>query len=156
MRLPYALAIISASLTLTACISLPPPLMGEVSPLIPRDAKTTDVGHAVRWGGVIVEVEPGAERTCLTLLAKPLRGDGRPDPGDTSLGRFIACRAGFYDPAVFVPNRELTVRGRIAGLIEKPVGEFRYGYPQLDADVLYLWPERRNVDVVVIDRPGFW
>ena len=41
-------------------------------------------------------------------------------------GRFIACKAGFYDPAIFLKNRELTVLGRIDGYESRKIGEYDY------------------------------
>ena len=68
---------------------------------------------------------------------------------DRSLGRFIACRAGFYDPEVFMAGREITVSGRVEGFETRKVGNYDYRYPRVAAEVVYLWPERRDVDVIV-------
>jgi outer membrane lipoprotein len=68
---------------------------------------------------------------------------------DRSEGRFIACRAGFYDPAVFTAGREVTIAGTVTGFEARRIGDYDYRYPRVAADVIYLWPERRDRDVIV-------
>ena len=63
-------------------------------------------------------------------------------------GRFIACRTGFYDPALFERNREVTFTGRIEGYEDRKVEQYVYRFPRVAADVVYLWPERERVNVV--------
>ena len=79
---------------------------------------------------------------------------------DQSQGRFIACRAGFYDPAVFEAGRDVTFIGKIDGYQNTRIGEYDYRLPKLSADVIYLWPEQRQVDVVPYPYgpwgPGPW
>ena len=70
----------------------------------------------------------------------------------TDDGRFIACRTGFYDPAVFEPNREMTFTGRIEAYDTRKIGGFDYRFPRVAADVVYLWPIRERVDVLTV--PG--
>lgn len=129
--------------TLGACATVPQPLQGEYSDLAP--SQSTDGSHSgerVRWGGEIIKVDPGASSTCLEVLSHELDASARPNPRDTSGGRFIACRSGFYDPEVFVKGRELTVAGSISGTQVGRVGEFDYTYPRVAADIIYLWPKR--------------
>ena len=78
----------------------------------------------------------------------------RPQKLDKSQGRFIACRSGFYDPDVFKAGREITITGAIDKFENGKIGDYDYRYPILSADVVYLWPERRDVDVIV-ERPFF-
>lgn len=140
---------------LAGCVSTPQPLRGEWSALQPHAAVDTDLGARVRWGGRVVEVRPGAEATCFDLIAQPLAANAAPAGGDISLGRFRACRAGFYDPALFAPNREMTLTGRLAGFDTARIGERELRLPRLDAEVVFLWPQRREVDVV-IERSPWW
>jgi outer membrane lipoprotein len=86
------------------------------------------------------------------MIARPLTSAARPSTNspDATSGRFIACRAGFYDPAVFAPGREVTIIGRIAGTDTTRIGQYDYRLPKVEADVIYLWPERREVEM----RPG--
>ncbi len=150
-----ALILLPLALGLMACASVPRPLQGAFDPVLPPEAADrAALGADVRWGGRILEIEPGADRTCLVVLAQPLDAGSQPIEGDRSLGRFIACRAGFYDPAVFASGRSLTVVGRIARIETRPVGDFAFAYPVLEAAVLYLWPESQVVDVIHADL--FW
>src|SRR5690606_40321554 len=60
----------------------------------------------------IVQVEPRPDRTCFEMTATRLDHQGRPYWAEDDLGgRFIACRAGYYDPAVFQIGRA-SCRGR--------------------------------------------
>jgi outer membrane lipoprotein len=148
---PLALALV-----LGACATAPRPLQGTFSSLLPDDAaKRESAGELVRWGGRIVSVEPQAQRSCFEIVALPLTGSGRPQDVDRSAGRFIACRAGFYDPEVFQAGREITVSGHIEGFETRKVGDFDYRYPRVAADVVYLWPEYRQPRVIVEPSFGF-
>ena len=148
---PLALA-----LALSACASTPQPLQGTFSSLLPDDAAMREsAGELVRWGGHIVGVDPQSQRSCFEVVAAPLTASGRPQNVDRSEGRFIACRAGFYDPEVFKPGREITISGRIEGIETRKVGDFDYRYPRVAADVVYLWPEQRSRTVIVEPSFGF-
>jgi len=141
---------------LAGCASAPKPLQGQFDALLPGEAsRAAETGQSVRWGGRIVKVEPLAERSCFEIVGQRLDGNGRPRQDDRSEGRFLACRGGFYDPEVFKPGREVTVTGRVDGHEQRNIGEFGYRYPRVQADVIYLWPERRDVDVIV-ERVPFW
>ena len=111
----------------------------------------------MRWGGRIVAVEPQPNSTCFEMLSMPLDAYGRPRwASDEIGGRFIACRAGFYDPAVFEKNREVTFTGRIGGYENRKIGGYDYRFPRVDADVVYLWPVRERVDVITHPAPWPW
>src|SRR5262249_36839351 len=100
------------------------------------------VGEAVRWGGEIVKARPGRGETCFEVLSKPLDRAARPRPVDETLGRFVACSAGFYDPAIYAAGRELTVAGTLAETSDRKVGDSQYRFPVVRADAVYLWPKR--------------
>ena len=144
-----------ALLLLAACASQPRPLRGEFSAMTPHAAVESDAtGLPVRWGGRNVRVEPGPNRTYFEMISTRLAATGRPWWGsDDSHGRFIACRAGFYDPAVFEVNREVTFSGTVTGYETRRIGEYDYRLPALAADVVYLWPKR---EPVLITRPEPW
>lgn len=153
----------AATLALAACATAPKPLQGQFSMVSPRDAvPTQQVGTPVRWGGRIIDTKPGQGETCFQLISRPLNGSGRPTTtsSDVSDGRFIACRAGFYDPAVFEAGRDVTFIGKITGYENTRIGDYDYRLPKLAADVIYLWPEQRQVDVVPYPYgpwgPGPW
>ena len=136
---------------LGACATAPKPLQGEFTMISPKEiAASGRTGDTVRWGGLIIEVEPETERTCIQLLSRELSTKARPRNRDVSDGRFLACRAGFYDPEVFTKGREVTVVGRIVGLKERLVGDYAYAMPEVAADVIYLWPERREYDDIYV------
>lgn len=143
-------------LSLTACASVPAPLQGQFAAITPQQAaRERMIGEPVRWGGRIVAVDTFAKHSCFKVLGLRLDARGRPQPHDQSDGRFLACRAGFYDPELFKPGREVSITGRIEGVQIGRIGELDYPYPRVAADVIYLWPEQRQVDVI-IERSPFW
>lgn len=153
MKPIIALALATA---LAGCASAPKPLQGQFSTLLPDEvAQREAAGERVRWGGRIVNVEPQSQRSCFEIVAAPLTSTGRPREVDQSEGRFIACRNGFYDPEVFKAGREITISGQVEGFETRKVGEYDYRYPLVAADVVYLWPERRDRDLI-IERPFFY
>lgn len=155
-RLLAVLAVATA--LLAGCATQPAPLQGEFAQIGPRDATTSDrIGAMVRWGGRIVDVEPGENRTCFVMISTNLNVYARPLwATDDVGGRFLACREGFYDPAVFETNREVTFTGRIDGYETRQIGQYDYRLPRVAADVVYLWPIRERVDVVTRPAPWPW
>ena len=141
LRLPATAA---ALLLLSACATQPAPLQGRFDALNPHDAVVGNhTGTAVRWGGRIIRTEPRPDRTCFEVVSSRLDADGRPYwTGDATWGRFIACRAGFYDPALFEPNREVTFTGHIDGYEDRMVAGQTYKFPRVAAGTVYLWPPR--------------
>ena len=159
VRHPFRIVLAAAAAALLgACATAPQPLQGSFPAVTPQQAAAdTQAGVTVRWGGRVVETQPRQDMTCFQMVALPLNASGRPDGNspDASQGRFLACRAGFYDPAVFTPGREVTFIGRIEGTETVRIGEYDYRLPRLAADVVYLWPEVREVEVVVPPHP-YW
>lgn len=149
-----------AALALASCVSVPRQLEGEYPALQPADVSEPDVGRDVRWGGMILAANPDSERTCFEVLSRELSRSMRPVSEDHTLGRFIACKAGFHDPEVFARGREVTLTGSIERLDVRKVGEYDYRYPVVAADFITMWPERP--DVVVYDYhdpfyyPYYW
>jgi outer membrane lipoprotein len=138
-----------------ACVRPPKPLTGEFAAVTPGDARSsTPVGARVRWGGEIVSTSPKRSRTCFQIVSLPLDGAARPARSDETYGRFIACARGFYDPAIYAPEREVTVVGTVTGTTPGSVGEHEYEFPRVDADVVHLWPRRPREEVVY--RPYYW
>lgn len=132
---------------LSGCATVPDPLAGEYSSVTPEEARDANLsGQDVRWGGEIVETRPLADKSCLEILSRQLGRTARPTGGDQGMGRFIACKPGFLDPAEFAQGREVTVTGRLAGVDSGKIGEFQYQFPRVDAGSVYLWPERRDYD----------
>lgn len=104
-----------------------------------------------------MQVEPQPNRTCFEMISTRLTVTGRPWwASDDTGGRFIACRTGFYDPAIFEQNREVTFTGRVAGHETRRIGGYDYRFPRVEADVVYLWPVREQVDVITRPAPWPW
>jgi outer membrane lipoprotein len=133
----YNSLLVPVALLLTACATAPKPLQGDYAEVAPRSAAPQ--GQRVRWGGEIIHVDPTADRTCFEILGRELDAIARPRRSDDSAGRFIACRDGYDDPEVFTKGREITVTGVVRGTLQRKVGDYEYTYPEVDADVVYLW-----------------
>lgn len=141
-----SLALSALVLLVAGCATVPEPLDGEFGSATPRQAGDEHVGERVRWGGSIVDTRPGESRTCIEILGRPLDAQARPGQGRADEdGRFLACREGFEDPAVFESGRDITVIGELTGFVEGRIGEFRYVYPRVDAETLYLWADPTRV-----------
>jgi len=152
-RLMTALPLVAL---LAGCVTAPQPLRGEFLAIDPIHG-ADHTGAMVRWGGTIAAVEPAADHTCFQVVGRPMADSARPIDTDQTTGRFLACREGFYDPAVFVEGRELTVTGRIDGSVDREIGAYLYRHPRVDADRIYLWPQRR--DAIIYSpgyRPWYW
>lgn len=142
------------AVVLGGCVTVPAPLEGDYPVSQPNQTTDRSIGAHVRWGGDVISSQPEANRTCFEVLARDLDRSYRPLPGDRTYGRFLACKDGFLDPAVFRQGREITVIGRIDEFVTQEVGEYSYRYPLLNASIVYLWPERP--DVVVYDYGPHW
>jgi len=128
---------------LAGCASVPKPLEGEYPPLTSNQVSEHSIGTRVRWGGEIVTATPQANQTCIEVLSWELDNNYRPSRSDDRhYGRFLACREGFQDPAIYAPGRELTVIGSLTGFRDGTVGEFVYRYPVVATETIHLWPEQ--------------
>ncbi len=154
---PVRLVVIALTLLGAGCASIPKPLQGQFAAIDPGTAAHEDAtGKAVRWGGTIVSVENESGQTCFQLVARPLDETSRPMLArDRSPGRFLACRAGYYEPQIFAVGRSLTVTGHVAGYETRHVGQYDYRQPKVAADVVYLWPKIERVRVVYDPGPFF-
>mgnify|MGYP003770041977 CR=1 FL=1 len=148
----------ATALLLAACATVPKPLTGEFAAITPEQAREGGTARVerVRWGGEIIRVDPGRETTCFEILARPLGSDARPLLRDRSLGRFLACGSGFYDPEVYVHGREVTVTGTLDDSEWRKVGEYDYLYPRVAADTIHLWAKRPQYVQVSQPSPWFW
>jgi outer membrane lipoprotein len=141
------LPIAAALLTVAGCATVPKPLQGDFVSDSPAGTVPPD-GARVRWGGTILSVEPKPGITCFQILARDLGETARPRlTRDHAEGRFLACRNGFYDPAIFERGREVTVTGNVSGNEIRKVGDYDYQLPRIAADTVYLWPERPQYEV---------
>ena len=143
--------ILPLALLLGACASQVPEAIRKAtadSPSLSQVNQATDnhLGRQVRWGGTIIETGNREENTWLTVLGRPLNKSGDPRSTDESDGRFIVIVPEFLDPAVYAPDRQVTVTGTLLRTEAGKVGEFPYTYPVVQAEAWYLWPE-------IIQRP---
>jgi len=140
------------------CASVPSELKSSQSfaHITPQQAQSAQYdGRHVRWGGVIIQVEPQNGKTCFETLGLPLDKSAEPKRDAHSIGRFIACVKGFEDPAAYPEGRSITFTGTVTGVQEKKVGDYTYGFPTIDASSVYLWPKEPAVVYVPYDDP-FW
>lgn len=133
---------------LAACATRPPAGLEELPEQAPSaSAVQADperyVGQRVRWGGEILAVRNDARSTDIEIFSRPLHNDAEPAPDGGDGVRFIARIARFLDPAEYQPGKRLTVRGRLAQAVTRPVGEYPYRYPVVDVSVHHLWPVYR-------------
>ena len=136
---------IAATALLAGCATVPAPLAGDnFTPVTPQQAAGggSPSGQRVRWGGEIIRVEPRPDATCFEILSRELYADARPNRRDHSDGRFIACKQGFFDPAVYDKGRDITVVGAISGSEKHKVGQYDYTFAKVNADEVYMWPKR--------------
>jgi outer membrane lipoprotein len=140
-------------LAVSACTTIPEQIQGTYADISPARVDPATFGNTVRWGGSIIEARNEENSTCFEVLSRDLDKYLRPKLEDQTAGRFIACKTGFYDPAVFAPGREVTLTGSIRNIEVRQVDEFNYRYPVVDVDQLVLWEVRQ--DVVVMDHPYY-
>ncbi|MBK9493440.1 MAG: Slp family lipoprotein [Aquimonas sp.] len=140
------------------CASAPKALQGQFADLSADLARQQDALHReVRWGGEIIAVEADEQQTCFVVLSRSLLPTARPvTKREESLGRFIACRQGFYDPALFSEGRDVTIAGQIDGYESRLISNFDYRYPRVAAEVIHLWPERRPLDARHVPPMGMY
>ena len=139
----YIVSVVAA-VALGGCASVVPEAIRTAAPGNVQIAQVREQPQqfrdtVVRWGGNIVSTRNERDHTVLEIIGRDLDDEGRPREEDRSLGRFLAKVPGFLDPAIYKPEREVTVRGRIEGVVEQAIGEFRYTYPLVRADDAYLW-----------------
>ncbi len=104
-------------------------------------------GKTVLFGGDIIETKNFGDKSQIVVLQHPLDSRDRPVAGDISEGRFIILTAGFLDPAIYSPGRQITVAGKVAGKEKHPMGEIEYTYPVIEKQGFYLWPVERPASV---------
>ena len=96
-------------------------------------------GKIALLGGTIVQTLPKPGETEIEVVQKDLLSSGEPRLTDKSEGRFLVVVDRFLDPAIYRPERGLTVAGKVQGSVVRPVGEIDYRYPVIAALELHLW-----------------
>ncbi len=155
-RFLIRLPLLAAAVLLGACAA-PSVLNGDFAEITPQQAALSQsvAVSPVRWGGTILSSNNTAEQSCFEILGRPLDYNARPLATDSEQGRFLACKPGFIDPAVFEPGRDVTIIGAVTGIEEHKVDDFDYRYPKLQAQTVYLWPERAVVESYYVE-PFFY
>lgn len=98
------------------------------------------LGREVRWGGEILGVRNERAFTEVEIYGRPLHRDGEPRPEGGAGLRFIARIGRFLDPAEYQAGKRLSVRGLLETPVTRPVGDYPYRYPVVNAQVYHLWP----------------
>ncbi|MDE2366041.1 MAG: Slp family lipoprotein [Betaproteobacteria bacterium] len=135
-------------LSLSACAGLP----SAVKNVPVKDVSYSEASQnpnsykntAVRWGGVIIDVDNEENFTLVQVLSYPLNYSGRPQLTKPSEGRFVIKSSEFLDPAVYAKDREITVAGALEGDIQRMIGKKTVRLPLLSSTAIYLWPVYQN------------
>ena len=99
------------------------------------------VGEIVILGGKIIEVHVTSTSSELTVSQMPLDHANRPLTPDQSKGRFLIRSDQFLDPAIYKKEDYLSAVGIIKGSRTRPIGDFDYVYPLMEAIEIKLWPK---------------
>jgi outer membrane lipoprotein len=152
--LPLVLVFLGAVLV-SGCASTPPAGLdaGGIEDVGQRTAQRAPQGRAgvrVRWGGEILGVDNRPDSTDVEIYGRPLRENAEPAPSGGDGVRFIARVPGFLDPAEYGAGKRMTVKGRLAEPVTRPVGEYPYVYPVVEVEAHHLWPVFRD------PAPAYW
>lgn len=134
------LTLITISVFLSACSTTPKVLQGEFSSLTPLQSKQTHkMNVPVRWAGYIVNTINKKDKTCFEIVQTQTNKSLRPVkilPKESS--RFLACKEGFLEPQAFT-KRMVTITGNLVAYTEQMIGEFKYEYPVVKTNIIYIW-----------------
>jgi outer membrane lipoprotein len=97
-------------------------------------------GRTVLLGGDIIETQNLPEKTLIIVLQRPLGFQKKPAADGSSKGRFIVSAPGFLDPAIYRPQRKITVVGVVLGKEVRALGEIEYSYPIISKREIHIWP----------------
>jgi outer membrane lipoprotein len=97
-------------------------------------------GRTVIIGGEILQTNSLREGTRVEILQRPLSDSETPRLTDTTGGRFMAFCKEYLDPAVYAPQRRITVAGQVLGSYTGKVGEVDYIYPLISCAETHLFP----------------
>jgi outer membrane lipoprotein len=118
------------------------PLRQQAQPLVSFAELRTNPqafkGHTVILGGEILHTNNLRDGTRIEILQRPLSGAEMPRLTDTTGGRFMAFCSEYLDPAVYAPQRRITIAGRVLGSYIGKVGEVDYMYPLISCDETHL------------------
>lgn len=139
-----AMALGAAALLLTACTPvISPQLMDQVDRNLTYRSLASRPdefqGKIALLGGTIVQTVPKPGETEIEVVQKDLLSTGEPRLTDKSEGRFLVVVDRFLDPAIYRPERGITVAGKVQGSVVRRIGEIDYHYPVIAASELHLW-----------------
>jgi outer membrane lipoprotein len=97
-------------------------------------------GHTIILGGEILQTYNLQQGTRIEILQRPLSASETPSLTDTTGGRFMAFCNEYLDPAVYAPQRRITVAGQVLGSYLGKVGEVDYSYPLMSCEETHLIP----------------
>lgn len=142
-----AMAAFGAAVVLAACAPvISPQLMQQVDRDLDFGTLAADPqaarGKVVLLGGTIVQAVPRPGETEIEVVQKRLFSSGEPRLTDASQGRFLVVVDRFLDPAIYKPDRDLTVAGTVSGATMRRIGETDYRYPVIAAGEIHLWRQR--------------
>ncbi len=132
-----------AVLTISGCTTVPKVLQGEFSPINPAQAKKQHImNEPIRWSGYIIQTLNRKDKTCFEIVESETYKDLSPKKIiPVNGGRFLACKEGFLEPTAF-DKRNVTITGTLVAYTEQDIGEFKYEYPVVKAEKVYIW--RKN------------
>lgn len=148
-------------LLLGGCVSDLPRTMRDIPTVDIRPAQALSEaerqrGSPVRWGGAIASIENRREETWLEIVERPSSSSDKPLATDQSGGRFLARVTGFLDPAVYAPERIVTVIGALEEPVTRTIGDFPYRYPVVQVRRHYLWPRVPPNTPHLHPYPPYW
>ena len=145
----------TAACSSTSGSALPAAARG-LSPTTLQASPETYQGQRVMLGGTIVAMHPRPDGTDIEVVGRPLDGDGRPERGDRTTGRFIVRSAEPLDPTTYAPGRSITAVGQVAPMESWwDYGDSSYRYPVLTYAQLLLWPPDTTTGGVYVGQ-RYW
>jgi outer membrane lipoprotein len=138
------IALGQAALLLNACTPvISPQLMDQVDQSLTYNSLAAHPdeyqGKIALLGGTIVQTVPKPGETEVEVVQKDLLFNGEPRLTDKSEGRFLVVVDRFLDPAIYRPERGLTVAGKVQASVVRRIGEIDYRYPVIAALEMHLW-----------------
>lgn len=161
---PLHAAAIALTLGLLSACAVVPPIAGaptrSPAPYLAGEQVERFMDADVLWGGTIIDSRSFDRYSELEIVAYPLDPQQRPLFDAPEQGRFVALRAGLFDPAEFSPGRYVTLRGPITGSRESTLRGQPIRMAEMDARELVLWPrdyrfQRSRVSVSIGVSGGF-
>jgi outer membrane lipoprotein len=144
-RMKATLAILTATLLVTACSVISREVRDQAAPAPPFETLIAEAdafrGQTVIMGGYLLEVSNHADGSTLKALQTPLSSSDRPLEKDRSQGRLIITTDQFLDPEIYTKGRQITVAGKIAGSSRAEGDKAPFPYLELEALEIHLWPQ---------------